>query len=584
MSTDLENKTVEKSRLDKKGKIVILSCVGALVVLAVIIGALMVVPADTIVKGVYVDKLNLGGMTQKQAEAAIADWNFNDGVDKLTVKSGSHEREIAFSDIAMAIDAEAIAQSAFAICHTENKLTNAFQAFKLKFSRETLPVMHKADTLKIDTILAEFGNEIFGKLREHEVTLPEDSDKLVINPGVTGCCANFETARGEIFASVATLDYDDVEISITTEAPKPLDVDSLANSIYTEPKDAEFSVKDNRAQVVPHVVGVQLDKNDATNKLSQLVEGGTPIEISVIRTMPEITQSVLEAKLFNSTLSSFSTRYNPGAVNRSKNVAIAANRINGYIMAPGDVFSYNEVVGRRTVANGFLNAPVYENGKSVDGIGGGVCQVSTTLYSAVLYGDFEVVSRQNHSMPVAYAPLGQDATVVDGAIDFQFKNNTNYPIKIVASASKGTMSVSIVGTKREVPRTVKLNHTILSQVPPTVKETMVAELPTGTRVVAEKGKTGYVVSSTKYVYENGQLIETKSLGKSTYKMVPEQVNVGTGPAVAVVAPVETPPQTNVGTAVPAVTPAPEVTAPPTVQEEPAPEPSLETEIEEIVLE
>lgn len=410
--------------------------------------------------------------------------------------------------------------------------SNMLQAVGLKFSKKQLPVAHKADTLKLDTKLAEFGNEIYGKLVQHKVEVSDTADKVVITPGVSGCSTNFETARNEILKSVSELVFEKIPVTINEEEPKEIDVKSLADSIHKEPKDAEFSVENNKAKIIDHIVGVKLDSDDAAGKISKIKEGGENVEINVIKTMPSVTKSDLEAKLFNSTLSTFTTTYNKNAVNRSKNVALAAERINGYVMAPGGEFSYNEVVGKRTAANGFFNAPVYENGKSVDGIGGGVCQVSTTLYSAVLYADLEIVSRRNHSLPVSYVPLGQDATVVDGAIDFVFKNNTDYPVKILASAVNGRMSISILGTKRDVTRTVKLEHTTVSQVPPTVKETQDASLPLGTRVVTSKGKTGYVIKSTKYVYENGALVEIKSLGSSTYKMVAEEVNVGTGAAVA----------------------------------------------------
>lgn len=536
MSTDLGNRPevrkTGKVRLTKRGKVVIVSAVSAAVLLGILLVFLAFVPSDTIVNGVYVGDLNLGAMTQEEAKKAVEQHKFDSGDGRLSVKAGGKVMEIEFDRIDLTVDAEAIAKSAFEICHTGNKAADMLQAAALKFSKKQLPVVHKADTLKLDTALAEFGDSIYGKLVQHEVKISDMSDKVIIIPGSTGCSTNFEKARNEILESAAQLEFDEIAITLDREKPKEIDVKNLADTVYRSPKDAEYSVADGKVSIVPHVVGIELDSDDAANKIKSVSEGGEPVEISVTKSMPMITTADLEAKLFNTTLGSYTTKYNPSAANRSKNVAVAANKINGYVIAPGAEFSYNDVVGKRTAANGFFNAPVYENGKSVDGIGGGVCQVSTTLYSAVLYSDLEIVSRQNHSMPVSYVPLGQDATVVDGYIDFKFKNNTNYPIKITASASGGKMAVSIQGTKRDVERTVKLEHVKVSEIPPTSKETQVADLPLGTRVVTAKGKTGYVIKSTKHVYENGVLVESKSLGKSTYKMVPEEVNVGTGAAPA----------------------------------------------------
>lgn len=536
MSTDLANKPERKKsrgvRLTKKGKAVIIGGISAAAVLGILLVFLAFVPADKIPKGVYVGDLDLSGMTQEAAEEAVNRHTFGTGKKELSVKANGKTAKIEFDRIDLTVDAQTIAQNAFDICHTGNKAADMLQAAALKFSKKQLPVVHKADTLKLDTVLAEFGESIYGKLVQHEVKVSDMSDKVIIIPGNSGCSTNFEKARNEILESVSKLEFDDIAITLEREKPKEIDAKTIADTIYRSPKDAEYSVADGDVSIVPHVVGIELDANDAADKIKSVTEGGSEVEINVIKSMPMITTSDLEAKLFNTTLGSYTTKYNPNAVNRSKNVAVAANKINGYVIAPGAEFSYNDVVGKRTAANGFFNAPVYENGKSVDGIGGGVCQVSTTLYSAVLYSDLEIVSRRNHSMPVSYVPLGQDATVVDGSIDFKFKNNTNYPVKITASASGGKMSVSIQGTKRDVDRTVKLEHVKLSEIPPTSKETQAADLPLGTRVVTSKGKTGYVIKSTKHVYENGVLVESKSLGKSTYKMVPEEVSVGTGAAVA----------------------------------------------------
>ncbi len=537
MRTDLENKPLhakprQQIKLTKQGKIIIISVAAVLAALIVLAAVLSIVPSDTIVKGVYAGDLNLSGMTQTDAAAAIASHEFDKGRTAFSVTSNGKSREINFTDIDLAVDSEQIAQSAFDICHTGNKASDAFQALRLKFSKKKLPVTHKADSIKLDTILLSLGDEIYGELKQHSVAVADDYNSVIVTPGVSGCSSNVESARNEVLKSLSELKFDNINVTLNKEKPQDVNVDSLASEVFSEPHDAYYAVQDGKAVVVPEVVGIELDKNDAHDKLKKLTEGGNPVEIKVTQSQPSVKAAALKEKMFNATLSSFSTKYNASAANRSKNVALAASKINNTVLAPGDVFSYNDVVGHRTAANGFLNAPVYENSKTVDGIGGGVCQVSTTLYSAVLYADLEIVYRQNHSLPVSYVPLGQDATVVDNAIDFKFKNNTNYPVKITAGASGGTLSVSIVGTKPDVEKTVKLSHKTISTTPPTTKEVKTADLPAGQRRVVSKGKTGYVVESTKTVYENGTLARTESLGKSSYKMVPEEVEVGTGAAPA----------------------------------------------------
>ena len=163
------------------------------------------------------------------------------------------------------------------------------------------------------------------------------------------------------------------------------------------------------------------------------------------------------------------------------------------MLAPGEVFSFNDTVGRRSAANGFYTAKEYLNGQTVDGIGGGTCQVSSTLYNAVLYADLSIVSRLNHMFPVGYCPIGQDATVSDSGVDFKFVNSMDYPIKISASTSGYTITVSIIGTQRDDPRTVKIQST--------------------SKAVGEDTS----VHTVRYVYNSsGELIGTDDLGNSYY--------------------------------------------------------------------
>ena len=215
-----------------------------------------------------------------------------------------------------------------------------------------------------------------------------------------------------------------------------------------------------------------------------------PLSVPCISVPAEKTAEVLKSKMFNYILGTYTTTYAAGG-NRGSNVANAARRINGYVVLPGETFSFNNVVGRRSVANGFKPAPEYQNGSTVTGIGGGTCQVSTTLYSAVLYSGLKVDSRRNHSMSVSYVPLGQDATVTDGGIDFKFSNDTEYPVKIESITAGGKLTVKIVGTKPDVERKIKITHTNIG---------------------------GRSVKTTRTVYDmSGNVIKTDNMGVSKYK-------------------------------------------------------------------
>jgi len=195
---------------------------------------------------------------------------------------------------------------------------------------------------------------------------------------------------------------------------------------------------------------------------------------------------------------------------------------------PGKTFSYNRVVGKRSYDRGFVDATVYTGEGTEEGVGGGICQVSSTIYCAQLRANLKTVARTNHSYTVVYVPLGQDATVVYGALDYIFENDTNYPIRIDAYASGGYLTVKIMGTKVDKSLTYDVisvtNSTI--GIPEVQKET--PDLPVGTTEVKQKGQTGAVVSTYKIYYKDGVEQKREFVGKSKYIAMNKIVLVGTG--------------------------------------------------------
>ena len=155
-------------------------------------------------------------------------------------------------------------------------------------------------------------------------------------------------------------------------------------------------------------------------------------------------------------------------------------KINDKVVLPGETFSYNKTLGERTPAAGYKNAKVYENGEVVDGIGGGICQISSTLYNSVLKANMDIVERRNHQFVTSYTPAGRDATVVYGLTDFKFKNTRKTAVRIKASCSNGIATVSIYGIKDENEYDVSFNTKTISTIPFTVKYVDDNSLPAGT--------------------------------------------------------------------------------------------------------
>ncbi len=230
---------------------------------------------------------------------------------------------------------------------------------------------------------------------------------------------------------------------------------------------------------------------------------GDTVEIPVSSSaFPPMTEE--QGKTINRVLAYFTTRF-PGDYNRSMNIRLAASKIDGRMLLPGETFSFNEATGYRTKEAGYLEAPVFLDGKLVPDAGGGACQVSTTLFNAVLLSGLSVISRTPHFAPVAYVPIGRDATVADKYIDFAFKNTLNHPIFIHAVYSPGALTVYILGNDRDVPTAADLaltkqkvlHHKTVCRTDPSQQEEQ----------KTEEGNDGYDVTVTRTVrWGNGYVL------------------------------------------------------------------------------
>jgi len=225
--------------------------------------------------------------------------------------------------------------------------------------------------------------------------------------------------------------------------PEPVDLDAIFEEHCTEPKNAEMDKE--TFDVTPHTYGYSFDLEAAKEALAA-ADYGQELTIPFQLTEPEIHSTALSSLLFRDVLSSYDA-FQASNSSRATNMQIACEAIDGTILMPGDVFSFNDTVGERTAAKGYQPAPSYEGGKTVMTYGGGICQPSSTIYYCALLADLEIVERDCHSYPSVYVPWGMDATVNWLTLDFKFRNNTDYPIRIDASADdKGTVSVVLMGT------------------------------------------------------------------------------------------------------------------------------------------
>jgi vancomycin resistance protein YoaR len=296
------------------------------------------------------------------------------------------------------------------------------------------------------------------------------------------------------------------------------------SQVEVAPQDARLRyLSPSRWEIVPEKTGYRLPANTEILLQDAVHRGQTVCTLAMENVSPRITSAHLGE--IDAEWTVVTTRYSERERNRAHNIRKAASSINGIILLPGDTFSYNEVVGPRTFREGFRKAPVIVKGELVPGDGGGVCQVSTTVYMAALQAGLQIVQRSHHAFPIHYAPPGLDATVVYGAIDLRFRNNTPCPIALVAEAKNGRVVVRVLGAER-YRRAVKLQRVVHAVIPAPVKTFATTSLPAGVRKIKDKGHRGWRVSVYRIIEEPGKPPVREKVTTDYYRPQPRIVLVG----------------------------------------------------------
>ena len=361
-----------------------------------------------------------------------------------------------------------------------------------------------------------------------------------------------------------------IPVTLETLPAQDLTAQQLHDRLHGEMKNASYDAASG--SIVPEQFGADFDVAAAQTALDGAVPGET-VSVPAVIEEPEVTASDLKMLLFRDVLGEARTHVS-GSAGRIGNVKLSAKLINGIVLNSGDTFSYNDSVGKRTEARGFKPAPAYVKGETVDEVGGGICQTSSTLYLACLLSNMEITERYAHRYVPAYIDWGMDATVSWGGPDYKFTNNSLYPVKIVTEYSKGYLTIKLLGTNIDGIR-VKMTNEVLSKTPwETVYQEDSTMTPGSPDVVKVTPYTGYKVKTYQTIYDkNGSVIDSHFEAASDYK-VRNKVVLQAPAAAPGSAPADLPADTPAPSDTPAETPQ---------QPEPAPTPDPEPETPTIVV-
>lgn len=326
------------------------------------------------------------------------------------------------------------------------------------------------------------------------------------------------------------------------------------------PVDASYHINEkNLMEIQIEQSGQTIDTEPLVEQIkkTRIFQEPDTLQVHFKEEQPKVTAANLEAQKIDGLIGSYTTWFDASNIERTENIRLAAQALDGALIPPGETISFNEIVGQRTGEKGYQEAYIIENGVFVPGLGGGICQVSSTLYNAGLLANLKVAERANHDLAIAYVPLGRDATVVYSALDLKFNNDTGAYLLIRTRMVHNALTIELYG-KVKPGQEVLISSKVESTIPFTEQRIQDNSMTPGTQVIKQQGQPGYTASATRTVKVNGSIIKTEELGKSKYSAVPQIIAVG-------------PP-------VPPAPPAPEVPSQPPTPEVPPEAPASEVPV------
>ena len=463
-----------------------------------------------ILHNIYINNISVSSLSQTDAKEKLNS-ELNTKLSK-TIKLTFEDYSIDFlpAEIDFSYDTSSTIEKAYSIGRTGNIFTNNLKILISLFKKTNLDVIYSYNEEKLNNIINNISVDIPNLVIEPSYYISDDT--LVVTKGTDGNELDKNKTK-ELLLSAIT--QNDTTLPINYTVSNSIDINKIHDEIFSEPQNA--SVTKNPYKISAEKNGVDFAISiDEAKELASNVDA-SEIYIPLKYTKPEITISDLGEDIFGTKLGTATTIYDSTNINRSTNIDIACEKINRTILEPGETFSFNKVVGERTAKSGFKEALIYTGGEVDYGLGGGICQISSTLYNAVLKANLDIVERKNHSMTVSYLPVGQDASVSYGSVDFKFTNSRSYPIKIVATANTGVITISVWGVLEEQEYVVTLETEILETTDYKTTYEYSSSIPVGKEELKQVGKNGYKCSTYKILSLGEKEISRTLLSTDTYK-------------------------------------------------------------------
>lgn len=563
-----ENAEQQYTVKSSKKKIITILICAIILVVAIFAStgfALFNINNTKIISNISIEGIEVGGLTKKEAEQKILEKIEKNVEQNIIVKTNDFEYQFQLSQIEAKYDTNKAIEDAYSIGRDGNIFKNNLEIFKRKIKNKNIEVGIDYNQELLDNIINEIAVKIPGAVEKPSYCI--EDKKLTITKGKAGNTINKEKFKEEVIKRLELEKQNEpIELEIINVEPEEIDIDKIYSEVHKEAKNAYYTR--DPFQVYPHVDGVDFDLEAAREMLKEDKEEYV-IDLKI--TTPEITTNKIGSEAFPDLLSTFSTKYDASNTPRTTNLKLAMNKLNGVVVSPGETFSYNKTLGKRTAEAGYREAGGFAGGRVVQTLAGGICQISSTLYDAVVYANLEIVERHNHMFLAGYVGAGKDATVVYGAYDFKFKNTRKYPIMLKTSIGSGVARIDVFGIKEDVEYEVEISSKILSYTPFKVVRENDSSLAPGKERVAQNGMNGCKSITYKILKLNGKEVSRTVLSSDTYDPMNKIIKVGPSKTTEVsTQPVKEPEPTPITPTTPTTPTTPETPSTPSTPTTPEP--------------
>lgn len=477
----------------------------------------------TFVSGISILGIDVSGLSKDDAKQKVTDDVSNRLSTDVIFKHNDETYTLLPSSVGGSFDIDKVIDDAYSVGRNGNIFQNNFAILNAMINSKNFIPDFSFNSDSFDNSISQMNSNFADGIVEPSYDI--SGNNLIIKSGKNGNIVDSDKIKSLFVDKLIFVPYntDSIEVPVFSKEANKIDIDAIHSEIYKEAQDASYTT--NPYAVYPSSNG--LDFNISIDEAKALITGDKDSYTIPLKTLyPNVKTSDIGIEAFPNLLSSYSTSFASSSSNRATNVSLATNKINGKVLMPGEVFSFNGTVGKRTPQAGFKVAGVYMNGQVATDYGGGICQVSSTLYNAVLRANLEIVDRSNHMFEVGYVPIGTDATVSWGAPDFKFKNSRSYPIKIVTSSSNRKCVVKFYGLKESEEYDIEIVSYRTGSVPYRTTYTTDSSLAAGQQKVIQRGSNGAKSVAYRIRKKNGQVISKELLSKDTYDPHNQIIAVG----------------------------------------------------------